>query len=187
MFAEFNQRFFRGELAAPLVLITQANSARTVGDYAARDIHGLESRIRIAPASVKRGILFTFDVLLHEMIHAWQHEIDGQTEPGYRGHGPRFAAMCNKIGASMGLLPVSVKGRDGLRDCAHWPLNVRPADYYPVPYRVPTRRAQATTAAQQAATLTPERLHAMLHDLELHDLQALVDAIEAELKRRISR
>ncbi|HKP55476.1 MAG TPA: SprT-like domain-containing protein [Polyangiales bacterium] len=192
LFQEFNARFFAGALAAPLVLITQANSARTLGDYAARDIHGLESRIRIAPASAKRGLLFTADVLLHEMVHAWQHEVDGETEAGYRGHGPRFAQKCNEIGAALGLPSVGVKGRAGLPDSAHWPLNVRPADYYPVPYRVPTRRAQAKAAAavaqraaeQAQAPGAGERVCALLSQLEDAALCALADAVMDELKRR---
>ncbi len=71
-FGKYNARFFGGKLGAPLVLITQAQSLRTLGDYVARDVMGLESRIRIAPAAVRRGRRFAADVLLHEMIHAWQ-------------------------------------------------------------------------------------------------------------------
>jgi hypothetical protein len=185
MFQRFNERFFEGELAAPLVLITLANSARTLGDYVARDIHGLESRIRIAPASAKRGLRFTFDVLLHEMIHAWQHEVDGQTEPGYRGHGPGFAAKCNEIGAVLGLPPVGVKGRDGLPDCAHWPLNVRPADYYPTPYPAPTRRARGSESAQVSTTAL-KQIRERLSELDTEALQELANAICAELLRRVS-
>lgn len=130
-FRAFNRRFFRGELGAPLVLITNAHSARTLGDYVPRDIHGLDSRIRIAPTAVARGDLFSADVLLHEMVHAWQHEIDRDLEMGYRGHGPKFARECNRIGALLGLPEVGVKGRGGLPDCAQWPMVVRPEGYYP--------------------------------------------------------
>lgn len=139
-FQAFNTRFFAGKLAPPLVLITQPSSSRTLGDYIARDEHGLESRIRIAPAVVKRGELFALDVLLHEMVHACMAELEGAEEHGYRGHGPRFAAQCNRIGAELGLPPVGVKKRGGLPDCAHWPLNVRPEGYYPEPYEPPSRR-----------------------------------------------
>lgn len=45
---------------------------------------GIESRIRIAPAAVRRGELFVLDVLLHEIIHAWQHEVAHDLEIGYR-------------------------------------------------------------------------------------------------------
>jgi hypothetical protein len=65
------------------------------------------------------------------MVHAWASEVDEDLEPGYKGHGPRFAAKCNAIGATLGLPPVGVKGRGGRPDCAQWPICVRPAGYYP--------------------------------------------------------
>jgi hypothetical protein len=142
-FAEYNARFFDGKLDSPMLQITQAQSLRTHGDYVPVDVLGLESRIRIAPATVRRGELFMLDVLLHEMIHAWQHEVAHDLELGYRGHGPRFAAECNRIGAQLGLPPVGVKGRGGLPDCAHWPMCVRPEGYYPGLYRKPTRNRVA--------------------------------------------
>jgi SprT-like family protein len=144
-FAKYNARFFGGALGSPLVLITQAQSARTWGDYIARDVHGLESRIRIAPKAVARGDLFAADVLLHEMVHAWQEEIAKDGEKSYRGHGPLFAAECTRIGALLKLPPVGVKGRDGLPDCKAWPMCVRPAGYYPEEYKAPTRKAKPET------------------------------------------
>lgn len=142
-FEEFNHAFFGDKLGAPLVLITQAGSSRTLGDYVPRDVHGLESRIRIAPAAVKRGLYFAKDVLLHEMIHAWAHEVGGDLEVGYRGHGPIFAERCNEIGKVFNLAAVGVKGRGELPDCAHWPMVVRPPGYYPEAYTPPKRRASA--------------------------------------------
>lgn len=81
------------------------------------------------------GDALAFDALLHKMVHAWQTVSDNR-EPGYAGHGPKFAAKCNEIGQALGLGPVGVKGRtkgrNGVRlpDCAQWPLNVRPEGYY---------------------------------------------------------
>lgn len=141
-FREYNAQFFGGALGTPLVLITQAQSARTLGDYVARDLHGLESRIRISPKAVKRGELFACDVLLHEMIHAWAAEVAKDGEDSYRGHGPRFAAECTRIGALLGLPPVGVKGRDGLPDCKGWPMAVRPEGYYPEAYEAPKRKSK---------------------------------------------
>jgi hypothetical protein len=190
MFEAFNRQFFGNALAAPLVLITNAASARTLGDYIAKDVHGLESRIRIAPVSVKRGDAFTFDVLLHEMVHAWQHEVDGQTEDGYRGHGPRFAHKCNAIGALLGLPPVGVKGRDGLPDCAHWPLNVRPQDHYPAPYVAPSRRAsrheqgEAEPAAGRPVGSLEARLKTFTSGLDTTALELLAQLIADELAAR---
>jgi hypothetical protein len=76
------------------------------------------------------GERLALDALLHEMIHVWQNETDNQ-EPGYQGHGPKFAAMCNQIGEKLGLGKVGTKGnKEGLPNCAQWPLNVRPEGYY---------------------------------------------------------
>ncbi len=130
-FDEFNEKYFGGALGAPLLFATQTSSPRAFGDYCGRDVHGLRSRIRIAPKAFARGELFATDVLLHEMVHAWQSEVDDEQELGYKGHGPRFAAKCNEIGTALGLPSVGVKGRHGLPDCAQWPMCVRPADYYP--------------------------------------------------------
>ncbi len=128
-----------------MILVTQTRAPNALGDYVGRDAQGIESRIRIAPSTAKRGERFAIDVLLHEMIHAWQKEVllgedESAEENSYRGHGPRFAARCNEIGAKLGLKPVGVKNRDGLPDCAYWPMNVRPAGYYPEPWE-PIKRA----------------------------------------------
>jgi hypothetical protein len=139
-FDAFNAEHFAGALGSPLLFCTQTSSPRALGDYCGRDVHGLRSRIRIAPRALARGERFAVDVLLHEMVHAWQSEVDGDEENGYKGHGPRFAAKCNAIGAAFGLPPVGVKGRQGLPDCAQWPMCVRPAGYYPEAKR---RRAPA--------------------------------------------
>jgi hypothetical protein len=139
-FSEYNRAHFRRKLAAPLVLVTQ--TGRALGDYIAQDEHGLESRIRISPKAVARGELFMLDVLLHEMCHAWMTEVERVNESGYRGHGPVFAATCNRIGEKLGLPPVGVKGRDGMPDCAYWPMVVRPEGFYPAPFEAPKRTAK---------------------------------------------
>jgi hypothetical protein len=151
-FDRFNADYFGGELGAPLLFVMQTSSPRAFGDYCGRDVHGLRSRVRIAPAVLARGERFAMDVLLHEMVHAWQSEVDGDTEDGYRGHGPRFAARCNEIGGTLGLAPVGVKGRRGLPDCARWPLCVRPAGYYPEAPKVPARTRRQRKAAGDGAT-----------------------------------
>lgn len=134
-FARANRAHFGGKLGSPMILVQQAGGPRALGDYIGRDIHGLESCIRIAPSNERRGLKFCFDVLLHEMVHAWQTEVSHEEESGYRGHGPRFAEQCNLIGKKLGLPPVGVRNRgDNLPDCAHWPMNVRPAGYYPAPW-----------------------------------------------------
>lgn len=194
-FLALNKAHFGGKLAAPLVLIMTAKTPRTLGDYIAKDVHGLESRIRIAPQALKRGMLFTLDVLLHEMVHAWQIEVDRNGEDGYRGHGPRFAHMCNEIGKQLGLPAVGVKGRDGLPDCKHWPENVRPAGYYPEPFVAPTRKKPAPAPAPESDSdgegeeprRTPGALGkvlAAIRELPTEELQRLHDAIGEELAER---
>ncbi len=130
-FDEVNAWHFGGKLASPLILVSQTSSPRALGDACERDVHGLRSIVRIAPKTLDKGERFAFDVLLHEMVHVWQYEVAGDTEPGYRGHGPRFAEQCNAIADAAKLQGhVGVKGRKGLPDCAQWPLCVRPAGYY---------------------------------------------------------
>ena len=91
-------KHFAGKLGKPLILVMQTKSARSLGDYTPRDVHGLDSRIRVAPATWKRGgMLLALDTLLHEMVHAWAHEVAGDVELGYRGHGPRFAEKCTRL------------------------------------------------------------------------------------------
>jgi hypothetical protein len=128
-FDRFNREHFAGQLAAPLILVTYT-SPRAFGDHQAKDAHGLRSIVRIHPRTLERGALFACDIVLHEMVHVWQSEIAGDTEKGYRGHGPVFARQCNAIGKRLGLPAVGVKGRKDLPDCAQWPINVRPAGYY---------------------------------------------------------
>lgn len=159
-FDAFNAEHFDGKLGAPLILITPPAGARALGDYSERDVHGLRSTIRIAPSTFRRGERFAIDVLLHEMVHAYQSEVDGQTEDGYRGHGPRFAAKCNEIGAKLGLPDVGVKKRKGLPDCAQWPICVRPGGYYPSPpaTKRPTR-TRPTPESEQADGNVDSRSH----------------------------
>lgn len=194
-FHDYNARFFGGKLAAPLIWLTNAKSARTAGDYIAKDAHGLQSRIRIAPSSIKRGELWYLDTLLHEMVHAWQHEVDGDLERGYRGHGPRFAAKCTEIGAQLGLPPVGVKGRDGKPDCKHWPN--RPEGYYPPlpekPGKAPASAPEGSdgegdSGAAEGPVRPPKgavaNLARQLRKLDTDSLRELLAELEEELSER---
>lgn len=127
----FNREFFEGKLAPCFVEITLPASLRALATYQPKNPEGVESCIRISPSVVTVSKELALDALLHEMIHAWMQEVEQDPENGYAGHGPKFAAKCNEIGEKLGLGPVSAKGRgeDG-RDCAQWPLNVRPKGYY---------------------------------------------------------
>ena len=74
------------------------------------------------------------DVLLHETVHQWHQEITLKQDLGYKGHGPAFRDVANRIGADLGLGVVRVaKARGKLKDlpsCAQWPHCVRPPQYY---------------------------------------------------------
>jgi hypothetical protein len=126
---EFNAAYFAGSLLPVAVMIAAPASPRALATHEHRTPEGVDSLVKIAPSVVDASALLALDVLLHEMVHIACHE-QGDDEPGYQGHGPVFAAKCNAIGAVLGLAPVGVKGRDGLPDCAQWPLNVRPEGFY---------------------------------------------------------
>ena len=195
--ADFNARHFGGMLGQPLVLITPAMSARTLGDYVPRDLHGIESRIRIAPKAAERGERFMLDVLLHELVHAWQHEIGGDLEDSYRGHGPKFAERCNLIGAELGLPKVGVKGRDGKPDCKSWPMCVRPAGYYPEEYVAPKRQKKSKGEqgeAQPESDPAPEssaaklgRIRKLLRQLTNDECAQVCDLLNEELAFRTGK
>jgi hypothetical protein len=128
-YCAFNALFFLNALPDCTILLSPPSSPRALGDHCATDEHGLKYRVRIAPSLARRGELWIADVLLHELVHVACAKA-GEDEPGYKGHGPKFAARCNAIGAIIGLAPVGVLGRGGLPNCAQWPTNVRPAGYY---------------------------------------------------------
>jgi len=149
-FDAFNNEHFAGRLKQSLILLTTPASPRAEGDYVEQDVHGIPSRIRIAPQCQQYGLLYLQDVLLHEMVHAWQAEVLDDLENGYRGHGPKFCQKANEIGAKLGLGPVAPKGRGGLTRPDAWPSNVRPPGYYGT--QVPTSgpRHGARTRAERA-------------------------------------
>ena len=136
------------EMTPPYILLSPPARAQAIGDYGEVSSFGGHSQIRIRPTlfsgehkllrdgdEYEEGrALFIADVLLHEFVHQYQHEIDGEPEESYRGHGPRFAATCNRIGEKLSLPPVRVakaRGKDkDLPSCAQWPHCVRPAGYY---------------------------------------------------------
>lgn len=129
-FEALNRAFFGGQLPPATLLWTTPSSPRAYADHIPTDEHGIRFRIRVSPSIKKYGARFVLDVVLHEMVHTACAHLDGDSELGYKGHGPKFAARCNAIGALLGLAEVSAKGRGGKPDCAQWPLNVRPLGFY---------------------------------------------------------
>jgi hypothetical protein len=109
-FAAYNAEHFDGALKQSLILLTAPASPRAEGDYVAQDVHGIPSRIRISPRFERIGIQYLQDILLHEMVHAWQAEVLNDLEKGYKGHGPKFCQKANEIGTKLGLAPVAYSG-----------------------------------------------------------------------------
>ena len=144
----WNGEHFEGRLEPPYLLLAEPSTPRRYGDCGPLSGFGGRSQIRIRPSLVRGShphvesgdrfaegrLLFVDDILLHEMIHQWQFEVLGDSEPAYSGHGPLFRDVANRIGAVLGLPPVrdcKRRGKDVDRpSCSYWPHIVRPAGYY---------------------------------------------------------
>jgi hypothetical protein len=144
----YNASYFAGAMTPPYLLLAEPVTPRFYGDTAPAAGFGATLQIRIRP-SLARGThphllrgsqspqgrqRFVEDILLQETIHQYQMEILHVDEASYDGHGPTFRDNANRIGAVLGLSSVRVskvskKDRD-TPNCAQWPHNVRPADYY---------------------------------------------------------
>lgn len=175
--------FFSKRLPEAMILLSPPGSPRALGDHVPLDEHGLRYRIRIAPKSARRGELFLVDVLLHEMVHVWRNAEDPHDrEKGYRGHGPKFAAECNRIGAMMGLPTVEARGdRKGVPDCSTWPVCVRPAGYYGEEEEAPKRKAAPANDGDgdggdrdSEAASALERAKQLVEQLDLDECAALL-------------
>jgi hypothetical protein len=141
----YNERYFTGQLQQPHITIGQT-PPRSLGFFSPDTDWGSRAQITInrrivwgkSPAVINTWpalgtARFIDDILLHETIHQWQHEIARKSEDSYGGHGSCFADKCNEIGALLGLPRVVAKRRtkeDDSPRCAYWPHNVRPDGYY---------------------------------------------------------
>ena len=101
--------------------------------------------------SQRDASLFVADVLLHECIHQYQHEVlEIERSNSYVSHGPTFRDMANEIGQKMGLPPVRASKRRGkdqdLPSCSFWPHCVRPDGYYQGAYIPGVRDSRAKAA-----------------------------------------
>lgn len=146
----WNPEHFNGEFKArPHILLATPCIPNALGDYSRTGGWGGKAQIRIreslldgthpavaAGDNYKEGrFLFVADVLLHECIHQYQHEILGiEKTSSYISHGPTFRDKCNEIGEKLGLAKVrasQTRGKDrDLPSCCYWPHCVRPEGYY---------------------------------------------------------
>lgn len=179
----WNKEYFKGKLITPHILLAEPKSPRALGDHAQLSGWGSRNQIRIRPSlldgshpQVRAGeeyaegrFLLVADVLLHETIHQYHDEITGQVEASYHGHGPAFRDECNRIGQALGLSPVrtaKARGPEKSRpSCAHWPLNVRPADYYRGAFDVGTEAAKDGAESQADEQGEAEKVPAKREDL----------------------
>ena len=149
----WNDEYFDGQLLPPHFLLAEPKSPRALGDHSLLSGWGSTNQIRIRP-SILNGthpavrpddefaegrFRLILDIAIHETGHQYATEILKQQEEGYRGHGPVFRDLCNRIGARLGLPPVrtaKARGRDRDRpSCAEWPICVRPKGFYLGAYR----------------------------------------------------
>jgi predicted SprT family Zn-dependent metalloprotease len=126
---EANQRWFGGEMKPVPIVAGLEKTRLTMGraGYDWRAGYQIEIREsllgRIDEPGMYREIT---DVLLHEMIHQYQHQTRGRLDEPH--HGPEFTAWCNKIGAGLGLPEVAARKPRGREVplSRYWPSCVRP-------------------------------------------------------------
>ncbi|WP_044884564.1 MULTISPECIES: SprT-like domain-containing protein [Frankia] len=199
LWATYNVRYYGGAMAPPYILLDEPSVPRRYGQFAARGGLGGRGQIMIRPsllagthphlrdADETTRRRFVADVLLHESIHQWQHEVAGRTDRGYHGHGPAFRDRANEIGAALGLPPVRTAKRRGpdadLPSCAQWPHCVRPVDHYAGSY-VPAS-GDTDLIAQIIETTT--HAAALWEQLGPHDLDDLDVNTACEISAVLAR
>ena len=132
----YNKKFFDDELSPPRILLVELQN--NVSSIHSLKLWGLyqwvngESIIAInecmfrlpvtvdSPAYDEFKLRIASDTLLHEMIHQQISETDqfDVNERQYRGHGHKFADICNLVGEMRGLQSVYVNQRPF---CHAWP------------------------------------------------------------------
>ena len=142
----FNRSYFGAELHPPCITIGEV-PPRAFGFYSQQTDWGAKGQITIRrslvwgnhsaivnPLPALGTVRLIEDMLLHETVHQWQHEVACKPEDSYGGHGACFSGKCNEIGEALGLPRVVAKRRsqddaDEPR-CNYWPYNVRPDGYF---------------------------------------------------------
>ena len=144
-FDEFNALYFDNSLTPAHIAITQPASRHAVADCSLWSGHGGKHQIRIRENviegtnkrfnpnhAIENRWLYILDVLLHEQVHHFAHEILDDYSESYGGHGVNFTKRANQIGDQLGLPHVVERTRKdkSLPISSQWPLNVRPTGYY---------------------------------------------------------
>jgi len=122
-------------------------------------------------------VRFILEVLFHEIVHEWQHEIAEKPEHRYGGHGRLFAAKCNDTGAVLGLPRVVAKPRKNSKDspsCAYWPHNVRPDGYYCADVDIDRLFERAKPKHVQEIVEIFRNLLAMLEDGSVNEVKRII-------------
>lgn len=105
-FEWFNKMLFDGKLSRPMLLFTR--NAKIIGGYFSpdrwRNDDGIIAHeIAINANAFENGnVIRVFTILVHEMVHQWQHENGKPGRGGY--HNKEWAAKCVEIG----LKPISL-------------------------------------------------------------------------------
>jgi hypothetical protein len=191
---KLNDDFFDGQMQPPRIEFSEPREPKRYGDFIpAEPASAALACIRLRPSilrgthphirkksSLENRVLFLADVLLHQMVRQWQHDIVGSPDPpSYHGYGPTFRDKCNEIGQRLLLSPIGIKARDRLPRCSLWPMNVRPQGYYGDAYN-PTaygRRRNFFTVPRNS----PEAMaRAVLAELPQH--RDLVNFIEVLIR-----
>jgi hypothetical protein len=142
----FNTEYFGARLVEPHLDLDRTAS-RSLGHFAPVTGYGGHARITfnaglvlgtnaelvVNPLPADGTRRFIDDLLLRFSAQQYVSEVEGTDEEGYRGFGPRAAAVMTGIGLKLGLAPVVARNR-GTGDlqpvASDWPHNVRPAGYY---------------------------------------------------------
>lgn len=91
-FNEFNNTYFNGQI--PMVNFTFSNTRQNLGMYM-RKTH----TIRITRYYKDITEHDVEEILIHEMVHAWQYKTNNVDRGAHHSHGPRFYQKANSINA----------------------------------------------------------------------------------------
>lgn len=91
-FNEFNATYFAGQI--PMVSFTFSNTRNNLGMYFPKT-----HTIRITRYYKNMTEHDMEEILIHEMVHAWQNKTHNNDTGRNRSHGPRFYKKANEINA----------------------------------------------------------------------------------------